>query len=61
LGFCKTYGGNDNILLDVYFGAGSKNTSIKWTGNNLMGPGRPDTDRSGLALRANVAVGYVFR
>lgn len=61
MGFCKTYGGDDNILLDVYFGAGSKNTNIKWTGYNLEGAGRQETDRSGIALRANVAIGYIFK
>jgi hypothetical protein len=60
-GFCKTYGGDDNILLDVYFGAGSKNTNIKWEGKDLKGPGKTETDRSGIALRANVAVGYIFK
>ena len=60
-GFCKTYGGDDNILLDVYFGAGSKNTNIKWTSKDLQGPGKMETDRSGIALRANVAIGYIFK
>jgi hypothetical protein len=61
MGFCQTYGGDNNILLDVYFGAGTKNTNITWSKNNLEGPGRADTDRSSIALRANVAVGYIFK
>jgi hypothetical protein len=61
MGFCKTYGGDDNILLDVYFGAGSKNTNIKWSGTNLVGPGRAEYNNSGIALRGNVAIGYIFK
>jgi hypothetical protein len=47
--------------LDVYFGAGSKNTNIKWSGTNLVGPGRAEYNNSGIALRGNVAIGYIFK